>query len=146
MYEAHAISIQDSVNQATALKTVPELAALMFEKFFNQHPEAQEFFKPYKLEELAPRKFRLLVETLIDTLKFPDFAEGRLNEEVYRHLVHNVRDREYYFALMDALMQSIKQVLANDWNNTYEEHWQEANTGMRHMIDLAAQEYLEKAS
>lgn len=142
MYEAHAISIEDSVKRAVSIKPVSELAGLMFAHFFTQHPEAQVFFQPYKLDELAPRKFRLLVETLLDTLNYPDFAEGRLNEEVYRHLTHNVRDREYYFALMDALALTVEQTLADQWNKQYQEHWREANSGMRHMIDLAAKEYL----
>ena len=143
MYQAHIHSLEESLKIATQRQPVTELASRLFNIFFEGHPEAADYFKDYDLEVLGPKKFRILAESIIDTLKYPDFAEGRLNEEVYRHMTHNLQDQEYYFAMIDALIACVKITLGDDWTAAYEEHWQESAAGMKHMIGLAAKDYLK---
>ena len=142
MFQQHAISIKESVAQATEKLPVDQLAEQMFNIFFKQYPEAESYFADYDMHELAPRKFRLLVDSLLDTLIYPDFAEDRLDEEVFRHLTHNLRDRVYYFGLLDALQCCIKTTLAKQWNDQYQEHWQEAVAGMMHMVDQGVKNHI----
>ena len=142
MFKQHVISIRQSVAQATEQQTVDQLAQRMFAIFFQQYPEAATFFADYDLDELAPRKFRLLVDSLLDTLLYPDFARDRLDEEVFRHLTHNVQDREYYFGLLDALVCCIRENTAGQWPDQYQEHWHEAITGMKHMIDEGVKNHI----
>lgn len=142
MFQQHAISIKQSIAEATQKQSVDQLAQQMFDVFFTQYPEAQVYFADYNLDELAPRKFRLLTESLLDTLLYPDFAKDRLDEEVFRHLSHNLRDREYYFALLDALLHCIKTTLQDQWSDQYEEHWHDSMTGMKQMISLGVKNHL----
>lgn len=142
MFQQHITSIKKTVAQATEQLSVDQLAEQMFALFFQQYPEAQTYFADYDLSELAPRKFRLLVDSLLDTLAYPDFAQDRLDEEVFRHLTHNLRDREYYFGLLDALIHCLKANLAHQWSETDEEYWREAVTGMMHMIDEGVKNHI----
>ena len=141
MFQQHIITIKSTLAQAIEKKPVTELASQLFQIFFAKHPEAEQYFADYDMAELGPRKLRILTDHLLDTLEYPDFAEGRIDEEVFRHLIHSLRDREYYFAMIDALIECIKTTLASEWNRDIETHWIEASAGMKHMVDLGAKKH-----
>ena len=144
MYQQHVISIKETVKYASEQHTVKQMAEQLFADFFSHYPEAQTYFADYDMAELGPRKFHILIDSLLDTLQYPDFAEDRLDEEVFRHLIHNLRDREYYFALLDALYRCIHNNAKHQWQPHNTEHWLEAIAGMKHMIDQGAKNHISE--
>ncbi len=135
MYQAHIKVIETSLAEAKKIDSIEAIADTMFELFFQQHPEATVYFKDYDLSKLASIKFNIIVATIIDTMKFPDFAENYISEEVYRHVIHDLRDKEYYFSLIDALIESLKLTLGDQWSDEIQAYWTEAASGMKHSID-----------
>lgn len=146
MYYDHAKLIEDSIAQVRARRSLDDLAASMFKKFFHRHPEAEAFFTGFDLAEIGPFKFCKVGDAMIDVLKFPSYSESSLSEEVYRHQVHDVRDKEYYFALADAYVETIKETLGDDWTGQHTECWHDTLSGLRHNIDMAAKEHLGEGS
>lgn len=142
MYQDHLTAVKDSFQQAAAQRGVQELADEMMSTFFEQHPEATAFFDGFDLKTIAVRKYCIVRDAVLDVLQCPDYSETSLSEEVFRHQVHNVKDREYYFALSDALAQTIKTTLGNNWTAEMGESWDDALAGLRHNVDLAVREHL----
>jgi hemoglobin-like flavoprotein len=135
MYQQHIEAVENSLAQAKQICSIEMLADTMFRIFFDKYPEARRYFADYDLSQLASVKFNIIVVTVIDSLKFPDYADNYVSEEVYRHTIHDLKDREYYFALIDALIQSLKQTLAEQWTPQLEQYWTEAVASMKHIID-----------
>jgi hypothetical protein len=135
MYQDHIKAIEYSLAQAKNISSIDALSAKMFSLFFEQFPEARGYFKDYDLTKLASVKFNIIVTTIIDTLKYPDFADNYISEEVYRHTIHDLKDRVYYFALIDALIDSLKLTLEQQWSDELQTYWTEATSGMKHSID-----------
>jgi len=135
MYQQHIAAVETSLAQAKEICSIEMLADTMFKIFFDKYPEARKYFADYDLSKLASVKFNIIVVTVIDTLKYPDYAENYISEEVFRHTIHDLKDREYYFALIDALIQSLKETLAELWSPQLEQDWTEAVAIMKHIID-----------
>lgn len=135
MFQQHIKAIENSLEQAKKIQDIESIAGSMFTIFFEQHPEAKHFFTDYDMSKLALVKFNIIVTTLIDTLKYPDYVEGYISEEVYRHTIHDLKDREYYFALIDAMVESLKLTLGEQWTVELEKYWTEGMAGMKHSID-----------
>lgn len=146
MYEKQIASLKDSINKATMQHPTKILSVKMFEIFFERYPEAREYFKDYDLAKIGGRKFQQIAEAIVDTLEIPGSANHYIDEQVYRHLVmHNVRDKEYYFGLIDAVYETVKTTLNSQWNENYDEHWREAITGLRYNINIASKENIKPA-
>lgn len=142
MLDDHLELVEQSIASARELRPLSELADKMFELFFKAHPEADVFFEYFDLKEVGPFKFCKVGDALVDVLKFPDYSVTSISEEVYRHQVHEVTDKEYYFALADAYVGAIKWALADGWTAKHQEYWHDTVAGLRHNVVLAAEEHL----
>jgi len=134
--------IENSIAQARDLRSLDELAGNMFENFFACHPEADACFDGFDLTKVGPFKFCKVSDALVDVLKYPEYSETSLSEEVWRHQIHDVRDKEYYFALADAFVETIKSTLAEIWSDEHEECWNDTLGGLKHNVDMAAKDHL----
>lgn len=143
MLDNHLDIVESTLKEAEKRKGTPQLASMMFDRFFEQHPEATAFFEDLDMKDVRRIKYWRVAEALVDVLKFPDYSESSLSEEVYRHRwVHEVRDREYYFAMAEALVDTLRQVLGEDWTARHEECWRDTLGGLKHGLASAAQEHL----
>jgi hemoglobin-like flavoprotein len=142
MYKSHLELVLQSIELARAQRKLEALAEHMFAIFFERHPEAVAFFSGFDLAEVGTFKFCKISDALVDVLKYPDYSKTSVSEEVFRHQVHDIQDKEYYFALADAFVQTIKDTLAQEWTARHEEYWNDTLTGLKHNIDIAAREHL----
>lgn len=141
MYQEQIAGLKDSISKATQQHSIDYLSEKMFAIFFEQYPEAREYFKDHNLSDLGEWKFQLIAEIIVDGLEYPRFANRYIDEEVYRHLrAHNLKDKEYYFGLIDAVYETVKTTLHSEWNENYDEYWRDAIAGMRHIFDGALKE------
>lgn len=142
MLEDHLQLAEGSIKRARELQSLDELAANMFTLFFARYPEAEQCFNGFDMKAVAPFKFCKVSDALIDVLKYPDYARSSVSEEVFRHQVHDVRDKEYYFALAESFVETIKSALAGDWTPRHDECWNDTLGGLKHNVYLAAEEHL----
>ena len=111
MYEEHIQVIETSLNRAIDKVGKKVLSRTLFDLFFERYPETQSFFEETDIDSFGPQKFSVITEFLIDVLKHPDYAEVHLGHEVQRHTVYGLKDREYYFTLIDVMQESVKRAL-----------------------------------
>ena len=143
MFDDHLLVVQESIQQARNLRSLDELAAALFERFFNRHPEANLFFEGFDLQQVGPLKFCKISDVFLDVLKFPSYSESSVSEEVWRHhQVHEVQDREYYFALAESYVDTVRATLGDAWSSSHEECWSDALMGLKRNVDLASSEHL----
>ena len=145
MLDDHLQIVEDSIRQARERRSLDALASEMFELFFECHPEAEDRFHGFDLKEVRPFKFCKLADAVVDVLKYPDYSRTSVSEEVFRHQIHDIKDKEYYFALADTFAATIKSTLGTDWSDRHEECWNDALAGLKHNVYIAAQEHLAQA-
>ena len=144
MVEQHLQVVKGSIEQARSLSSLDELARTLFERFFERHPEANLFFEGFDLNKVGPLKFCKISDAFVDVLEYPGYSESSISEEVWRHQVHSVRDREYYFALAESFVDTVRTTLGEAWSESHEECWNETLMGLKHNVGLAAQEHLSQ--
>lgn len=132
--------IESSLEQAEQAIGAQALAEDFFQRFFAQYPETRDYFSQTNISSFGPKKFRYISEFIVDIYRHPNYAEGNLSEEVLRHQMYGLVDKEYYFALLDALHLSVKQALDQRWSQEQEEAWSDANAALRHTINTAVTE------
>lgn len=132
--------IEQSLEAAESKVGAQALARDFFERFFKLYPETQSYFSQTDISSFGPKKFRYISEFIIDIYRHPNYAEGNLSEEVLRHQMYGLVDKEYYFALLDALQQSIQDALGEAWTPSLNETWNDANAALRHTINTAVSE------
>lgn len=142
MFAGHLQIVETSIAKARELRSLDELAAQMFVFFFAQHPEAKACFEGFELEKVGPFKFCKISDAFVDVLKFPDYSKTSVSEEVYRHQIYDIQDKEYYFALAEAFVETVKSALGTRWSVSHEECWSDTLSGLKHNISLAAKEHL----
>ncbi|MBT4521877.1 MAG: globin [Halieaceae bacterium] len=142
MLDNHIQVVEDSINQARNLKSLEELAEALMTNFFTRYPEAEACFQGFDLREVGPLKFCKISDALLDVLKNPDYSQSSVSEEVWRHQIHQVKDKEYYFALSDVFVETIKSTLGDAWSAVHEECWNDTLGGLKHNVTLAAKEHL----
>lgn len=142
MYADHLQVVKQSLADARERCHLSVLAADMFREFFERHPEARDIFVPFDLEKIGPFKFCKIADALVDVLEYPEYSETSLSEEVYRHQIYDIKDKEYYFALVDAFVHAIKRCLGDDWSTEYDECWNDAVSGLQHNVVLGLQEHI----
>lgn len=142
MYEHHIQVMETTLAHAIAKRGIGTVSARLFEVFFGRFPETKRFFEGTSIESFGPRKFKIISDFLIDTLKHPVYAEGSIITEVMRHQMYGLKDREYYFALIDALVECVRYSLDEEWTPEVAECWNDAAAGLKAIIYEAAAEYL----
>ena len=95
MYAGHLQVVKQSLAAARDRCHLSVLAADMFSEFFEHHPEAQPIFAQFDLEKIGPLKVCKIADALVDVLQTPNYSETSLSEEVYRHHIYDIKDKEY---------------------------------------------------
>ena len=138
MYERHITLIETALKRAEEIKGKQYLAERFFELFFQHYPQTREFFKNTDFPTYAPMKYRMITSFLLDTVKYPDFAEGELTDEVRRHEAFGLHDKEYFFALVDTIEVLNKDVLGDEWTDELGSCWADVSLAMKGIISEAA--------
>lgn len=146
MLDHHLQLVQGSITQARNLRSLDELASALFERFFSRHPEANHFFEGFDLRQVGPLKFCKISDAFVDVLKYPGYSESSISEELWRHQVHRVQDKEYYFALAESFVETVRATLGEAWSDSHEECWNETLMGLKHNVNLAAEEHLSQTA
>lgn len=141
-YQQAGKLIAENIQAAEQSIGLEALSADFFQRFFTQYPETQDYFSETDIGSFAPKKFRYVSEFMIDIYSHPNYAEGNLAEEVIRHQIYGLSDKEYYFSIMDALHASVKAALGKNWNHQNEEAWLDATAALRSTIANAVTDLL----
>ena len=138
MFEQHCVVIEKALARAEELEGMQQLSERFFEIFFEQYPQTLQYFEGTDIPQFAPRKFQIIITFFIDVMKHPDFADGELTDEVRRHIVYGLSDKEYYIALIDAIELVIREALGDEWTDELAEYWNDAALGMKGIVADAA--------
>lgn len=142
MLDNHVSVIEGSIRRAYEKSGADNLAQHFFDSFFTRYPETRQFFKNTDISSFGPKKIRYISDFIIDTVKHPDYAATQIITEVMRHQVYGLKDKEYYYMLIDAFHESVKACLAEEWNETIEECWSDVVLTIKSQIYEAAREFL----
>lgn len=146
MYNDHLQLVEQTLQSARESASLQQLAEVLFATFFERNPEAEAFFEGFDLAEVGPFKYCKISDALVDVLKYPDYSRTSVSEEVYRHQIHDVKDRHYYVALAEAFVDTLRKTLADNWTAHHDEVWNDTLGGLKHNIDLAAREHLSSGA
>ncbi len=137
------ISILDE-SMALAIDKVGKdhLAKLFFHRFFATFPETTTYFKGTDVDYFGAKKLTIIVTFIRDIIQHPNFAEGHISQEVIRHQMYGLKDKTYYFCLLDSLVISLKEILAETWSHEYETVWQDMTTAFKSIIASSVDDYL----
>jgi hypothetical protein len=113
---------------------------LMFHIFFDRYPEAHSIFAKTDLEDFASTKFRLLSTHILDSVKYPEYAEANMVGEVHRHHYFDVKDLAYYYAMIDACRNVVQQTLKTEWTPEINTYWNEVIQGAKASVQTAYKE------
>ncbi|HEY9033126.1 MAG TPA: globin domain-containing protein [Pseudomonadales bacterium] len=130
--------IQQALMLAEQRQGIEMLSEAFFGHFFATYPETREYFRDTDIRKFGPEKFRIVSSFLLDIVRHPDFAEVELTDEVRRHLAYGLKDKAYYFALIDALEQSVREALQQDWEGEMAESWHDVTLAMKGVIGQAS--------
>ena len=142
MIDGQYLLIEKTINAAYEKKGEAVLAQLFFDKFFTHYPETQQFFKTTDISSFGPKKIRYISDFLIDTVKHPDYAETQIITEVMRHQVYGLKDKEYYYMLLDAFHESVRECLQEEWSEEMQECWVDVVQAVKAQVYEAAKEFL----
>ena len=140
--DSHYLLIEKTISRAYEKQGAAVLARLFFTRFFGQYPETQPFFKATHIESFGPKKIRYISDFLIDTVKHPDYAETQIITEVMRHQVYGLKDKEYYYMLLDAFHASVKECLEGEWTADMEDCWVDVVQGIKAQVYEATKDFL----
>lgn len=141
--DSHIRNLQLSFDLACQKIDHNILAERFFEYFFESFPEARKFFKGTDAAYFSHRKIEIIHAFFIDVLKYQNYAEGKITEEVIRHQMYGLNDKAYYIGLIDTLMLCLQQVLAEQWTNDFQEAWSDSAMVFKAYIADAAEVYLQ---
>lgn len=144
MYEQQLKLIETSYQTALANQSIAALAETFFERFFSQYPETQSYFAKTDIAYFGPKKLNIIYEFVVDTLAHPDYAEVGISEEVIRHQIYGLKDKSYYYFLVDTLSEVIIAACEqHEQFNEIKQAWELAATGFKGSVQTAANTYLE---
>ena len=139
MEQQHLQLLESSIRLARQQRGGDWLAAELFRRFFDRFPDARrQFFADTDIGYFGERKFNIIAEFLLDTLRHPNFAEGNMCNEMMRHQMYGLADKAYYFGLVDALMESVQTALAEQWNEQYAECWNDTTAALKGFVQAGA--------
>ncbi len=138
----HVLVIDNTIKKVFAEKGDVVLAKLFFDKFFTHYPETRHFFKTTDIDSFGPKKIRYIADFIVDTVKHVDYAETQIITEVMRHQVYGLKDKEYYYMLLDSFHESIRTCLEEEWTDEMEECWGDVVQGVKAQVYEATKEFL----
>lgn len=119
------------------------LAKQFFELFFSTYPETLEYFEGTDIDYFKDKKLTIVFNFIRDIVKHPNYAEGHISQEVMRHQMYGLKDKEYYFTLIDSLAKIVKKAVAEQWNDEYEDAWNDTVMAFKSIIAKAIIAYIE---
>lgn len=138
MYESHYQALERALARVEEKVGLQALSERFFALFFALYPQTLGYFSTTHIPSFAPRKYRAITAFLVDTVKHPDFAEGALTDEVRRHIIFGLVDKQHYFALIDTLEVLMREVLDDEWTPELQEYWEDVSQAMKGIITQAA--------
>ncbi len=126
MYDSHASAIFASLKLAQLAQSRQWLGQRMFEIFFTRYPETQSLFAQSDVESFGALKFKYVSDFILDSVRNPAYALGIMASEVYRHDYLDVRDQDYFNAMIDACQQAVQEALASQYTPELAEYWNES--------------------
>lgn len=138
----YAAILESSFNRAVEKLTIETLSANFFAEFFATYPETERFFKDSDMNYFSRKKMKIIFEFFVDIVKHPKFAEDFMAQEVMRHQMYGLRDKEYYFTLVACLQNAVKTALGDEWTDEMESTWNDVMLAFRGFVAEAADLYL----
>jgi hemoglobin-like flavoprotein len=142
MLDTQFLMIEKTIHRAYELKGADGLARSFFQRFFSHYPETLHFFKDTNIDSFGPKKIRYISDFFIDTVRHPDYAGVQIITEVMRHQVYGLKDKEYYYMLMDAFHESVRECLGAEWSAEIEETWSDVVQGVKAQVYEATKDFL----
>lgn len=131
-------ALTSSMTLAQSKQGAHTLALNFFEHFFSVYPETQSYFEGTNIDSFCERKLGIIFEFFIDTVEHPDFAEGKLIEEVIRHQMYGLNDQTYYVTLIDALHEVVRVACGDEWTEDYQNSWHDVGMAFKAHIQAGA--------
>lgn len=141
MDEAVAL-LEQSFDLAVDRVGIEALSETFFTRFFATYPETQRYFVGTDLPYFRRKKLKIIVDFLVDIVRHPNYAEGQITQEVIRHQMYGLKDREYYFTLLACLQMAVQAALGDDWTPATEAAWNEITLVFRGLIARSADDFL----
>jgi hemoglobin-like flavoprotein len=140
MYDHHIAVIEGSIQRGIEKVGLDALSANMFKQLFEQFPETASMFDVESLEGFAPEKFSIITELILDSFRHPEYAESTIQNEILRHHMYELYDKEYYFTLIESVKNCIQVALGDEWTPEMQECWDDAIAGLQGLIQKATRE------
>ena len=137
MPNTHATAIRLSLQHAQYIQTRDQLGQKMFEIFFARFPETERIFANSDVESFAQVKFRLVSDFILDCVRNPEYALYTMASEIYRHDYLDVRDQDYFNAMIDACHEAVRQALGTGYTAELAELWDESTQTAKATIQEA---------
>ncbi len=99
----------------------PDLMQLFYGRLFDRYPQTKALFRRNGKEEQA-RMLSEAVAALVDRVDDPEFVRDSMLDVGRRHLDYGVEDHMYAW-LGECLLETMKQVSAEAWNEELEAAW-----------------------
>ena len=138
----HLSILQASYQQAIDSVGEDVLAQQFFDYFFDTYPETLLYFKGTDTAYFGAKKLKIIYQFLLDIIKHPDFAEGQITQEVIRHQMYGLQDREYYCCLIDALQLCVRSANTQGWPDSYETAWNDITIVFKGYIGAAVDDFV----
>lgn len=140
MEQDHAGVIADCIERARALSGPQALGQAMFARFFERCPETRGIWADTEVPGFAPAKFRIVCELILDAVRHPEYAAYAMCSEICRHRYYGVRDSDYYYAMIDAGRDAIREAHGAAWTPALERCWDEVVTATRAAVQRGSRE------
>lgn len=113
--------LEASFGRVAALGT--DFAELVYRKLFERHPGVKPLFAKVPMKLQSQHLTQTLV-MVIDRLRQPDVVTEQLRQLSVRHVGYGVFPSQY-FALNGIILEALKEVLGDDWNDAIDDAWRE---------------------
>ncbi|NRB37997.1 MAG: hypothetical protein HRU20_05955 [Pseudomonadales bacterium] len=134
--------LEDSFHSANNRIGTDAMGSLFFDKFFSIYPETQQYFNGTDINYFKGKKLNIIFTFITDIIKHPNYAEVHISQEVMRHQMYGLKDKTYYFTLIDCLFMVVKETLNDEWNPEYETAWHDTTQAFKAIVGEAAEAYL----
>lgn len=126
MNDDHFSIISDSIAAARQRCDNQILGERLFAHFFTRFPETRDFFTHTPIPSFGPKKIRNVENMLLNALRSHAYAVDAMLSEMFRHDCYGVQDKTYFYGMLDAYRDAIREALGDDWTPTLEQYWDEA--------------------
>lgn len=118
------------------------MAAQFFQQFFTLYPETAQYFKGTDIEQFQGKKLNIIFTFIKDVFLHPNYAEVHISQEVIRHQMYGLKDKVYYFTLIDSLAMIVKTALEDEWTEEFESVWNDAAMAFKAIVSEAVDNYV----